>query len=223
MVDDLIGDQKQALNHLLLFFSVAKTDSDNIICIDIRETFEYLIGLWVAGHATWAQAFKIENKSKDFDELKIKKKTQNVIDEFQNIKDTVTPKHCNCYQKGVYYPDFDHLINPNKTKFKIVKSEAGCQAYCYEDENCVAFTFYRNVTKCFMHESDENELNVDNEHDENDIISGPKICPQYYSFCCNLGYGISVFITVLFPLIVLIGIVIRVYFFYKTHKFCYEF
>ena len=165
----------------------------------MKDTFNYLVGLWVIGHATWVQAYKIKNQDFLKNANLKKNETEAFIEEFKNSSYTATPEHCknDCFVKGIYYIDFDHMVFPNKTKFTLVKSAADCQDQCLDDKNCVAFTFYKKHSKCFKHDSDTNELTIDDDHDENEIISGPKFCPKYYSFCCKLGYGVSVFITFL--------------------------
>ena len=45
------------------------------VCTDLEETFDYLINLWVAGHATWVEAFRITNDS-NFENIAVTKKTR---------------------------------------------------------------------------------------------------------------------------------------------------
>ena len=38
---------------------------------------------------------------------------------------------------------------------------------------------------------DENavQATIDEDHDKKDVVSGPKICEHYFSFCCGLGFA----------------------------------
>ena len=42
--------------------------------------------------------------------------------------------------------------------------------------------------------------------DEEDVISGPKVCQMYWSFCCGLDYGLSVLVVLLIVLATIIGL-----------------
>ena len=62
------------------------------VCTDLEETFDYLINLWVAGHATWVEAFRITNDS-NFENIALTKKqeAETMIQEFMNIKEYTKP------------------------------------------------------------------------------------------------------------------------------------
>ena len=70
-------------------------DGNGNVCTDLEETFDYLINLWVAGHATWVEAFRIRNGS-DFKNIAITKKqeAETMIQEFMNIKENAKPIFC---------------------------------------------------------------------------------------------------------------------------------
>ena len=67
-------------------------DGNGNVCTYIEETFDYLINLWVASHATWVEAFRIRNGS-DFKNIALTKKqeAETMIQEFMNIKEYTKP------------------------------------------------------------------------------------------------------------------------------------
>ena len=180
-------------------------DGNGNVCTDLEETFDYLINLWVAGHATWVEAFRIRNGS-DFKNIAITKKqeAETMIQEFMNIKENAKPIFCNCFLEGTYYNDFNHFLNPRNSQ-NLVRSASECQLFCFNKPGCEFWTYFQHLAKCFMFESNAVQGPVSEDYDKKDIISGPKVCPIYFSFCCNLGYDASVTITFF---IVLISVVI---------------
>ena len=142
----------------------------------------------------------------DFKNVAVTKKqeAETMIQEFMNIKENAKPNYCHCYLEGIYYNDFNHWLNPNDSS-NLVRSASECQLYCVNKADCEFWTYVKHSTKCFMFESDAIQGTVSEDHDKKDIISGPKVCPIYFTFCCGLGYDASVTITFF---IVLISVVL---------------
>jgi len=175
-------------------------DYDANVCLNIEAAWEYLGGVWTLGHAVWVQAYKIKHKN-DYSTFATQKKdaAMSKMEDFSRVKDLAYPDHCHCFLKGYYYAELDFVLNlripTNAT------SSMKCQTMCYQDRDCKAFTYIQSTEKCYKHANKENEIEVDEDttksFEAEDIISGPRICPKHFSFCCRLGFGISVFIVVL--------------------------
>ena len=161
------------------------------------------------------EAFRIKNNS-DFENIATHKKqeAESMIMEFMNLKEMAKPDFCHCFHKGTFYVDFNHwfTLNDTSNRVRLVRSAPECQLYCVMNkEDCEFWTYVKNLTKCFMFDGDaihatlgEDLINVW------DIVSGPKKCsePEYFSFCCGLGYGASVTITFFVVVISLVLLIV---------------
>ena len=161
------------------------------------------------------EAFRIKNNS-DFENIATNKKqeAESMITEFINIKEMAKPDFCHCFHEGTFYVDFNHwfTLNDSSNRVRLVRSAPECQLYCVMNkEDCEFWTYVKNLTKCFMFDSDaihailsEDLMNLW------EVVSGPKECPgpEYFSFCCGLGYGASVTITFFMVLISLVLLVV---------------
>lgn len=183
---------------VLLLRNLDENGNDEKVCTDLEETFDYLINLWVAGHATWVEAFRIRNDP-DFKNHAVKKKqeAEAMIQKFIDIKENAKPIFCNCFLEGTYYNGLNQFLNPNADSQNLVRSASECQLFCFSKPGCEFWTYVQHLAKCFMFESNpvQGTVSDDYDYDKKDIISGPKVCPIYFSFCCDLGYTASVFIT----------------------------
>eukprot|EP00092_Neocalanus_flemingeri_P007193 GFUD01007771.1.p1 GENE.GFUD01007771.1~~GFUD01007771.1.p1 ORF type:complete len:337 (+),score=77.82 GFUD01007771.1:41-1012(+) len=177
-----------------IFAVIAKGEESNV-CANIEDAWEYLISLWTVGHILWTKAYKIKHQDfKTFARQK-KKEATSEFENFQTVKDEATPDYCDCFKKGMFYADLDYMISK---KFPSnVNTSKGCQRQCNSDDDCHFWTFIKPIRKCFTHESEGTMVEVK----EEDAISGPKVCPVHFSFCCNLGFAVSVFIVTLIVII----------------------
>lgn len=181
-----------------------KNGNEGTACANsnIEEAWDYLIGLWTVGHAVWARAYNIKNQNFQIHAKELERKARSKLGDFEQAKDMAYPDHCNCFQKGVFYFDLDHLTNPSKNSYTNVITARLCQSKCNETDNCLFWTFHKDSSKCFIHEHDNHKSTAD---DEDEVISGPKVCPMYWSFCCGLGYWVSVLVALVIVLISIIG------------------
>ena len=189
-----------------IFRYLEADNDDEAVCTDLDETYDYLINLWVVGHARWVQAYKIRSKNqreiKSFADEK-KKEAQSKIQTFMDSKEDVKPTFCHCFETGILYLNTNPWLTSSNTMSSFVRSAGGCQTECKSQENCKFWSFIHNRTECQMFDENAIQTPIVGK----DIISGPKICPSpttYFTFCCGLGYGASVTITILIVLISLI-------------------
>ena len=172
------------------------------MCTDLEEICDYLLNLWVLGHATWVQAFRIKNNNtiENFAESK-KHDAETMMQTFITVKENVKPLYCNCMEEGVFYTNFNHWLNSNNSMSVQARSPSECQMECINMQGCQFWTFIQHLTKCWMFDE---KATINEAHDKKDIISGPKQCQKYFSFCCGLGFGVSVTITFFIVLVSLI-------------------
>jgi len=184
-----------------IYTTIASNDSGNI-CTKINLAFDYLVSLWTVSHAVWTQAYEI--KKQNFEKNAIEKKTraESAIAAFEQVKDEAIPNHCHCIEANIFYASLNHLINPHETVSIGAKSATGCQGKCQADTQCKAWTFYKTNLTCFKHTDDLRPLSV-GESGQGLVFSGPPECPTYYSFCCEMGFELSVFVTLLIVLVAL--------------------
>ena len=180
-------------------------DEDESVCTDLEEISDYLINLWVLGHATWVQAFRIKNNNsiETFAESK-KQDAETMIQTFIYMKENVKPLYCNCIEEGIFYINFNHWLNPNNSMSVQARSPSECQIECNNMQGCQFWTYIQHLTKCLMFDKKAIQASINEEHDKKDIVSGPKQCQKYFSFCCGLGFGVSVTITFFIVLVSLI-------------------
>jgi len=184
-------------------FQVIANDEDGDVCTNIDGAWKYLTGLWTVGHAVWAQTYKIKHKTgyTTFT-ANLKNTAESSLSKFEEVKDLVYPDYCHCFEKGVYYAEMDFLTGKKMPTEAI--SAMNCQTLCQQDSDCKAFTFIQSQQKCYKHTHDENESEVHEDtqsFEVDDIVSGPKVCSKHFSFCCSLGYGVSVFIVVIIVIV----------------------
>ena len=198
-VDNFLPIHQVLQLYAYLFRYLEEDDENDAVCTDLEEAYEFLINLWVVGHATWVQAYTIKNKNgnvyENFADKKMEE-AQSMIQTFTDKKENIKPAYCHCFEEGTYYQDFNHWLNPNKTMSFSATSASGCQKECNSQEDCKVWTFIQHKTLCLTF--DENAIQTtiaDESHPKKDIISGPKICLSHFTFCCGLGYGASVTIT----------------------------
>ena len=120
--------------------------------------------------------------------------------------------HCgvgleHCMEEGVFYTNFNH---PNNSMSVQARSPSECQMECINMQGCQFWTFIQHLTKCWMFDE---KATINEAHDKKDIISGPKQCQKYFSFCCGLGFGVSVTIVLSIVLVsfVLMNFMILLY------------
>ena len=109
------------------------------VCTDLEETYNFLINLWVVGHATWVQAYTIKNRNGNAVENFADKKmveAQSKIQKFMDMKELVKPAYCHCFEEGIFYLDFNHWLNPNNSMSSSTRSAALCQTKCNSRKNC---------------------------------------------------------------------------------------
>ena len=169
------------------------------MCTDLEEFCDYLTNLWVLGHATWVQAFRIKNNNnnnsiENFAESK-KQDAETMMQTFIDMKENVKPQYCHCIEEGIVYININHWLNPNNSMSVQARSPSECQMECKNMQGCQFWTFIQHLTKCLMFDEKAIQATINEEHDKKDIISGPKKCQKYFSFCCGLGFGVSVTIT----------------------------
>ena len=106
-------------------------DEDESVCTDLEEICDYLINLWVLGHATWVQAFRIKSRWQ-IENLAERKKqdAETMIQTFIDMKENVKPLYCNCIEEGIFYINFNHWLNPNNSMSVQARSHSECQMEC---------------------------------------------------------------------------------------------
>ena len=84
-----------------------------------------------------------------------------VFDEMRAKASLSLPRHCKCFEEGVFYADFSYLFQDPKVANSTTTEM--CQISCQDDKECKAWTFVvSNSSRCFLHQTDEYKLKGEN-------------------------------------------------------------
>ena len=154
---DMIEGTNQLFAQGSILEVVAEKSTKVEQCEQLGFAYNYLLGLWTVSHAVWSQAYRIKNLTEKVD---LKRKAEEkiiVFDEMRAKASLSLPRHCKCFEEGVFYADFSYLFQDPKAANSTTTEM--CQISCQDDKECKAWTFVvSNSSRCFLHQTDEYKL-----------------------------------------------------------------